>query len=94
MRKLKTRLDRSKKEKLGKALVLDEVEAEDDGKDEVVRTKSYYLDPMSIDEAIARMEALGHNFFMYLDEDDNMISVAYKRNEGGYGVIQAENKMQ
>ena len=93
MRKLKTRLDRSKKENLGRALALDDIEEEDVGNDEVVRTKSFYLEPMLIDEAIARMEALGHTFFMYLDEDDNMISVAYKRNDGGYGVIQAENKL-
>ena len=46
---------------------------------------------MKIDEAILRMEALGHDFFLYLDEDDDRISVVYIRRDGGYGVIQAEN---
>jgi putative sigma-54 modulation protein len=49
---------------------------------------------MTLDEAITRMEALGHTFFVYLDSDDEEISVAYKRFEGGYGVIQAENKLK
>lgn len=31
---------------------------------------------------------------MYLDTDDEEISVAYKRLDGGYGVIQAENKIK
>jgi putative sigma-54 modulation protein len=49
---------------------------------------------MTLDEAITRMEALGHTFFMYLDSEDDQVSVAYKRLEGGYGVIQAENKLK
>lgn len=97
MRKLKTRLDRkSNKHGLGKSIAFeniidDEIEEE---KDEVVRTKGYHLEPMDIEEAITRMNALGHDFFMYLDEEDNMISVVYVRKDGGYGVIQAENKLK
>ena len=49
---------------------------------------------MSLDDAITRMEALGHSFFLYLDEEDDQISVAYKRLDGGYGVIQAENQLK
>ena len=100
IRKLKTRMDRSKNAKkadsLGKALALEAIDDfdEEEGEDEVVRTKSIYLEPMSIDDAITRMEALGHSFFIYLDEEDDEISVAYKRFEGGYGVIQVENKLK
>ena len=94
MRKLKTRMDRGKDSaSLGEAFVLEDIEAEE-GEDEIVRTKSIYLEPMSIDAAITRMEALGHSFFLYLDEDDDQICVAYKRLDGGYGVIQAENKLR
>ena len=70
---------------------MEEEEAEE--AEEVVRTKSIYLEPMSLDEAITRMEAIGHSFFIYLDEEDDRISVAYKREDGGYGVIEAENKI-
>lgn len=98
MRKLKTRMNRSKEEAdgIGKAIAFenffeDVVPAESD---EVVRTKSIYLESMSLDEAITRMVALGHSFFIYLDEEDNQVSVAYKRFEKGYGVIQVENALK
>ena len=54
----------------------------------MVRVKAVYLKPMDIEEAITRMEALGHSFFLYRDVDDDLISVVYKRFDGGYGVIQ------
>ena len=97
MRKIKTRMDRSNnKLSLGKAIDFDQVEAEERAEEEdvIVRAKSYYLQPMSIEEAITRMEALGHPFFMYLDEEDDRISTVYVRNDGGYGVIQAENPIK
>ncbi len=96
MRRLKTKMNRNKNEYgLGKSLALENIEGanEDDENDVVVRTKSIYLDPMTLDDAITRMEALGHSFFIYLDSDDEEISVAYKRLDGGYGVIQVENKL-
>ncbi len=94
MRKLKTRMDRSKEAaSLGESFVLEAIE-EEEAEDEIVRTKSIYLEPMTIDAAITRMDALGHSFFLYLDADDDQICVAYKRLDGGYGVIQAENKLK
>lgn len=96
MRKLKTRLDRRNRDGLGKSIAFENFEAEviKEEKDEIIRTKSYLLKPMSVDEAITRMEALGHDFFMYLDDEDEMISVLYRRDNGGYGIIQAENKLK
>ncbi len=95
MRKLKTRLDRKTRHGLGEAIAFENFEADrtEEEKDEIVRTKSYHLEAMDIEEAITRMDALGHNFFMYLDIDDDLISVVYHRADGGYGVIQAENKL-
>lgn len=97
MRKLKTRMDRTKEANgLGKSVAFENIkeEEETESDEEVVRTKSIFLEPMTLDEAITRMEALGHTFFVYLDSEDDEISVAYKRFEGGYGVIQAENKLK
>ncbi len=99
MRKLKTRMDRSKPGKisLGKALAFENIEATEEEiseDDQVVRTKSKYLDPMTVEEAIMRMEAIGHPFFLYLDEEDDRISVVYEREDGGYGIFQAENPLR
>ena len=97
MRKLKTRFFRRKeKDSIGRAIAYEAIEAEEleEEQDEVVRTKTIHLDPMNIDEAITRMEAIGHDFFLYLDVDDDEIAVVYKRDDGGYGVIQADNRLK
>ena len=96
MRKLKTRMNRKdEREGLGKSIAFENILEDEEvlEKEEVVRTKSFYLDPMDLEEAITRMEALGHDFFLYLDEEDERISVVYKRKDGGYGIIQSENKL-
>ncbi len=95
MRKLKTRMDRrSNPMGLGASIAYEELldEEEEDENDEVVRTKSVYLKPYTVEEAITKMEAIGHTFFLYIDADDNAVSVLYKRNDGGYGILQAENR--
>lgn len=96
MRKLKTRLDRRNRDGLGKSIAFEnfDAEQEEEENEEIIRTKSYMLTPMSVDEAITRMEALGHDFFMYLDDEDQMISVLYRRADGGFGIIQAENTLK
>ena len=97
MRKVKTRMDRSKdKVGFGKAVAEEEIEDLDEEKEkaELVRTKSIYLDPMTLDEAVNRMEALGHSFFIFLDSEDNKVCVLYRRFEGGYGIIQVENEIK
>lgn len=97
MRKIKTRMDRSNNRmSLGKSIDFEQVESEKEPeeKDVIVRAKSYYLQSMGIEEAITRMTALGHDFFLYLDEEDDRISVVYNRRDGGFGVIQAENPIK
>lgn len=96
LRKLKTRIKDYKHPGLGESILLDVIEEETNGEksDQVVRTKSIFLNPMTMDEAITRMEALGHNFFLYLDIEDKQMSVLYRRQDGGFGLIQAENKIQ
>lgn len=93
MRKLKTKLCRRHKESLGESISFENIDNEEDNEnDEMVRVKEVYLEPMDIEEAITRMEALGHNFFLYRDSEDDMTSVVYKRYDGGYGVIQSREK--
>lgn len=95
MRKLKTRMSRKNKLSLGESVAFENFESLDETEEErVVRMKSIFLEPMTLDEAITRMEALGHKFFLYLDAEDKLISLLYVRNDGGYGIIQAENKVK
>ncbi len=93
MRKLKTQMSRRNKTKtsLGEAIAFENFEAD---KELFEEEDNVVLEPMELDEAIIRMEALDHAFFLYLDKEDGLISLLYHRNDGGYGIIQAENKLK
>lgn len=83
IRKQKGRLSRRHKESLAANFLADEEEVETD-----VRTKMVFADEMELEEAIMRMEMLSHAFFIYKDADSEKIAVVYKRNNGGYGLIE------
>ena len=54
----------------------------------VVKTKSYPIEPMTVDEAILQMNLLNHSFFAFRNENaDGAFSVVYLRNDGDYGII-------
>ena len=54
----------------------------------IVRIKSFYFKPMTREEAVMQMNLLEHNFFAFRDEDNGgTFAVVYKRNDGGYGLI-------
>jgi putative sigma-54 modulation protein len=55
---------------------------------DVIRVKRFALKPMSPEEAVLQMDLLGHNFFVFRDAENNQVSVVYKRQDGGYGLIE------
>lgn len=61
---------------------------EDHDEVNVIRTKRFALKPMSPEEAVLQMDLLGHNFFVFRDAENNQVSVVYKRQDGGYGLIE------
>jgi putative sigma-54 modulation protein len=56
----------------------------------VVRTKRHSMPPMSVEDAILQMEMLGHSFFLFFNMDTGDYSVAYRRHDGDYGMIEPE----
>ena len=57
----------------------------------VTRVKNFYFRPMTREEAVLQMNLLEHNFFAFRDEDnDGAFAVVYRRNDGGYGLIEDE----
>lgn len=58
--------------------------------EEIVKTKTIIPEKLSLDDAIAKMDLLGHRFFIYTDDETNKIAVVYCRNDGGYGLIETE----
>ncbi|HIW18533.1 MAG TPA: ribosome-associated translation inhibitor RaiA [Candidatus Faecalicoccus intestinipullorum] len=89
IRRQKTRLTRKNKDSLAQAFI-DEVDDDLDSEDQVVKTKSIVPVEMSLDDAIMKMELLGHDFFIYTDDETQKIAVVYKRYDGGYGLIETE----
>jgi ribosomal subunit interface protein len=53
----------------------------------VVREKLHRAEPMSIDQALYEMELVGHDFYLFVDQDGLHPSVVYKRRGYTYGVI-------
>ena len=94
IRKNKTRLEKKLREgaleRDIKPEFVPEEEYADDDDFRVVRTKRFSLKPMTVEEAILQMKLLEHEFFAFLNqEDDDSFSVVYKRKQGGYGLISA-----
>lgn len=57
---------------------------------EIVRQKSFSVRTMTAVEATMQMDLLGHDFFIFRNPDTGMINVVYRRDEGGYGLLQPE----
>jgi putative sigma-54 modulation protein len=55
---------------------------------EVVRVKYFAMTPMTPEEALEHLQLVDHDFYMFQNKNTNEINVIYKRNHGGYGVIQ------
>ena len=55
----------------------------------VVRSKSYELTPMTVDDAIEELELVGHSFYVFSNKSTKKVNVLYKRHDGDYGLIEA-----
>lgn len=56
----------------------------------IFKTKTFTMKPMDPEEAIMQMELLDHDFFVFLNADDNETNVVYRRHDGKYGLIKTE----
>lgn len=74
----------------GGAAAADEAEperAEDEYCPVVIRKKVFASVPMSVDDALYYMELVGHDFYLFIDEETRRPSVVYRRKGWDYGVI-------
>lgn len=56
----------------------------------IVKRKKFGFKPMSEEEAILQMEMLGHNFFVFTHSETEDVAVLYKRKDGNYGILEAD----
>ena len=59
--------------------------------DEVVRVTEIEFVPLTEEEALIQIDLLGHDFFAYTDRDTNTVSILYRRNDGGYGLLRQKD---
>jgi len=55
---------------------------------QIVKTKRFAIEPMFEEDAAARMEDLGHQFFVFVNAENEHINILYKRRDGDLGLIE------
>ena len=93
IRKHKTKINRKARQQGAPKHVFAELdfgkeEEEENEEFEIVRTKRFNLKPMDSQEAILQMDMLGHNFFVFMNDDTGETNVVYRRKDGKYGLIE------
>ena len=57
---------------------------------QVAKVKTFPVKPMPVEEAILQMNLLDHSFYVFRSVETSNICVVYRRNNGGYGLIETE----
>ena len=89
IRKHKTRLE--KRMRQGAFAVIEEEHHDQEEQPMRIRTKTFPFKPMSPEEAILQMQLLGHQFFVFIDQDTEKTCVVYERKDGDFGLIMPEH---
>jgi putative sigma-54 modulation protein len=67
-------------------------ESIDEGSPEpvIIRSQSFSVKPLSVEEAVMQMDLLNKTFLVFSDATTDEISVVYRRKDGNYGLIVPE----
>lgn len=71
----------------GEVPIMTGAEDEEDYTAVVIRTKRFDPEWMTVEDAVDRMELVGHDFFLFIDARTDQPSVVYRRKGWDYGVI-------
>jgi putative sigma-54 modulation protein len=66
----------------------DSRDGDDTSSTEIVKVKRFPVSVMLPAEATRQMDLLGHNFFLFRNGETGNFNVVYKRNDGGYGLLE------
>ena len=55
-----------------------------------IKNKYFEMTPISSDEARKQLDLIDHDFYVFRNKKNNELQVIYKRNHGGYGLIQSK----
>jgi putative sigma-54 modulation protein len=54
----------------------------------IVKTKRFAIEPMFEEDAVAAMEELGHDFYVFVNAENEKLCVLYRRKDGHFGLIE------
>jgi putative sigma-54 modulation protein len=57
---------------------------------ELARIKRFIVKSMTIEESAEQMELLGHDFFLFVNDENGELNLIYRRKDGNYGLIVPE----
>jgi len=77
---------KGKTQQKGRSTIRAEAAAESKPQPKIIKTKRFDLKAMPVEKAIESMELLGHDFFLFLDENHET-NLLYRRHDGNYGLI-------
>ncbi|WP_314147328.1 ribosome hibernation-promoting factor, HPF/YfiA family [uncultured Leifsonia sp.] len=69
-------------------------EAEEEYSPVVIRQKVFASVPMTVDDALYYMELVGHDFYLFVDQETKRPSVVYRRKGWDYGVIALDDEAE
>ena len=55
-----------------------------------IKKKYFEMAPISLEEARKQLDLIDHDFYVFRNKENNELQVIYKRNHGGYGLIQSK----
>ena len=55
-----------------------------------IKNKYFEMTPISSEEARKQLDLIDHDFYVFRNKKNNQLQVLYKRNHGGYGLIQSK----
>ena len=54
---------------------------------EIIRTDSFVVKPLAVEEAVMQMDLLHKDFLVFTDAGTEEVNVVYRRKDGNYGLI-------
>ena len=67
-----------------------EADSAEEDEIQIIRNKKFDMKPMYPEDACVQMELLGHDFYVFINAENDKVSVVYKRKGNTYGLIEPE----
>ena len=88
--KYRTKLEKKLRTNAFKEQNIWEIDEDELRPDKIVKIKKFRMTPMTVDEAVAELDLIGHAFYVFQEEKSGEIRVVYRRDDGDVGLIEPQ----